>query len=323
MTVNNLPLVSVCVPAYNHEKYIADCIKSIVNQTYKNIELIIIDDGSSDSTFKKMQDLESMCKKRFVNVIFQTKQNEGICKTINKLYSLVHGKYIFQMASDDVSKPEAIDTLVAFLESHPDYALAVGDNDIIDGDGQRVYWDENRNNVYSARQAKYKTFGAFLRAHNPNIDFNSDEFGTYSTLFHGNYIPNGYLIRRDILEKTGPFTTDAPLEDWWFMLQVSKYAKIKYINRVLFSYRWHGANTVTNTIKMQKMSDKTAVYEWGLLKHAHFDGMMPDVKHVYHRERRRHFIHRFIYHRNRYDDIVTIKLFGFIKLKFHIKNKGF
>lgn len=319
MSTNSLPLVSVCIPAYNHEKYIADCIKSIINQTYKNIELIVIDDGSCDCTFKNMQDLESLCSKRFVNVIFQTKQNEGTCKTMNKLYSLAHGKYIFQMASDDVSKSETIDTLVDFLENHLDYALAVGDNDIIDGDGQLVYWDENRNNVRSVRKAKYKTFGAFLRAHHPNIDFNSNEFGTYSTLFYGNYIPNGYLIRRDILKKTGPFTTDAPLEDWWFMMQVSKYAKIKYINRVLFSYRWHGANTVTNTIKMQEINNKTATYEWDLLRHTHFDGMIPDVKKTYHRECRRRIIHRFIYHRKRSNDIVIIKLFGFIKLKFRKK----
>lgn len=319
MHTNSLPLVSVCIPAYNHERYITDCIKSIVNQTYKNIELIIIDDGSCDSMCKKIQVLKSLYKKRFVNIIFQKKQNEGTCKTINKLYSLARGKYIFQTASDDVSKPDAIDILVGFLENHPDYALAVGDNDIIDGDGQSVYWDENRNNVYSVRKAKYKTFGAFLRAHRPNIDFNSNEFGTYSTLFYGNYIPNGYLIRRDILKKIGPFTTEAPLEDWWFMMQISKYAKIKYLDRVLFSYRWHATNTAKNTKKMQQNHSKTAAYEWKMLQHTKFNGMMPDVKKTYHREYCRRLKHRFIYHRTCYNDIVTIKLFGCIKLKFRKK----
>lgn len=313
------PLVSVCIPAYNHERYIDDCIKSVIAQTYKNIELIIIDDGSCDSTFAKMKKLESACKKRFVRVHFETKQNEGTCGTINKLYSLVNGKYIFDMASDDVAKPNAIKTLVAFLESNPKYALAVGDNEIIDANGRRAYWDVSRNNVYSVRDAKYKTFGGFLQSQNPRIDFNSNDFGKYSTLFGTNYVPNGYLIRRDILNKTGPFTHDAPLEDWWFMMQISKYAKMKYINRILFSYRWHGANTMTQTVRVQSMAEKTAEYEWQTLRRTNFKNMMPDVRKTYINERRRRFIHRFIYHKSRAGDIVTVKLFGFIKLKHHKK----
>lgn len=321
MSINNAPLVSVCIPAYNHEKYIVDSVNSLVAQTYRNLELIIIDDGSCDSTFKKMKSLESLCKQRFVNVVFQTKQNEGVCETINKLYSQARGKYIFQMSSDDMPKPDAITTLVKFLENHSDYAMAVGDNDVIDGNGRRVYWDENRNNIYSEHDAKYKTFGAFFRACRPDVDFNSDMFGAYSTLFIGNYIPNGYLIRRDILKKIGLFTNDAPLEDWWFMLQVSKYSKIKYIDRVLLSYRWHGKNTSTDAIKMQEMFDKTAEYEWKLLQHANFKDMMPGVKKKYIRECRRRFIHRFIYHRMRLGNVVTIKLFGLVKFKYYKKQR--
>lgn len=312
---NKHPLVSVCIPSYNHEKYVTDCIKSIIAQTYDNIELIVIDDGSKDSTFTKIKKMESVCKKRFVNVVFKTKENEGTCKTVNKLNSIANGKYIYSIASDDMAKPEAIKTFVNFLESNPEYALVVGDDEIIDGDGKRAFWDAERNNVYDRKTAVYKTFGEFLKKQNRKIDFNSDEFGKYRTLFGNNYIPNGYLIRRDILEKTGQFTPDAPLEDWWLMLQISKYAKLKYIDKILFSYRWHGANTITNISRIKTMASKTAQYEWNYLKHSDFSGMMSDVKKTYFRELRRRFIHRFIYHKYRIDGNRVIKLFGIIKIK--------
>ena len=313
---NNLPLVSVCIPAYNHEKYVTDCLKSVIGQTYENIELIIIDDGSKDETKQKILDLMPDMEKRFVRVFFESQSNMGTCRTINKLYENTNGKYVYHIASDDMAKPDAISTLVDFLEANNEYALAVGDNEIIDGDGVRAFWDENRNNVYDVKDAKYLTFGDFLKKTNQRLDFSSEQFGTYSTLFGNNYVPNGYLVRYEILKKTGPLTPNAPLEDWWFMLQISKYAKMKYIDKVLFSYRWHGANTINNVERILSMFDKTAKYEWNLLKKLKFSGMLPDVRKTYRRECRRRFVHSFIYHRTQIDDKIVLRLFGFIHISY-------
>ena len=82
------PLVSVIIPAYNHEKYIQETIKSIINQTYYHIELIIINDGSKDTTWKKIQEMELECKNRFVTVYFATQENAGTCVTLNKLTAI-------------------------------------------------------------------------------------------------------------------------------------------------------------------------------------------------------------------------------------------
>lgn len=273
-------LVSVIIPAYNHEKYIQETIKSLIDQTYDNIELIIVDDGSMDETWEKIQQMRQICEKRFKKVIFEKQSNQGTCITLNKLINFTNGSYIYFIASDDVAKPDAIETELNFLLQHPDYALCVGDNEIIDSNSQICYFDNNHNIVYDKSRAEFYTFAQLLQSHT-NISFLSNKFGQYDKLYIENYIPNGYLIRKSILKKTGLFTTEAPLEDYWLMLQISKYAKMKFINKVLFSYRWHTHNTASNTEKMFEMTKKTREYEYKFLEKCNFDNMFPIVRKVY------------------------------------------
>ncbi len=258
-------LVSVIIPAYNHENYVQDTIKSIIEQTYQNIELLVIDDGSKDSTWQKIQEMKEVCENRFVRVHFETKENEGSCKTLNKLLSLAQGEFVYIIASDDLAKPNAIEKEVEFLVNNEDYALVVGDNEIIDSEGKIAYWDKNKNLVYSKEDADFVTVGALLAKYK-GFDFSTEKFGLYETIYLGNYIPNGYLIRKSIFEKIGQFTPEAPLEDFWLMLQISKYAKMKYLDEVLFSYRWHGANQMVNLERMYSITDRTMEYEQYILE---------------------------------------------------------
>ena len=272
------PVVSVLMPAYNHQNYVQDSIKSIINQTYQDIELIVVDDGSKDDTFNKILELKDECEKRFKSCSFETQQNKGTCETLNKLISKANGDYIYIIASDDLVKPCAIECLVEFLNSNPKYVLVVGDNEIIDSNGKNCYWDENRNNVYSKNEAKFLTFVDYLKYY-CNF-FNDKKFGTYESLQIGNYIPNGYLIRKSILDKVEPFSKEAPLEDYFLMLQLSKYAKFKYLNKVLFSYRWHGVNTITNIEKIEKYTNMVRQHEKEILSKLNFKNTLPDVERV-------------------------------------------
>jgi alpha-1,3-rhamnosyltransferase len=272
MPIDNLPLVSVVIASYNHQNYVQETIKSIVFQTYKNIELIIIDDGSTDSTFEKILEMESICRKRFVNVLFEKRKNLGVGATCNRLIELSCGKYIYYIASDDLAKPIAITEEVLFLEKHTDCALVVGNNEIIDEKGKVAYWDDTRNLTYNQDKACYKTFGDFL-----GINQLGSNFGSYLYLYRGNHIPNGYLVRKSIYDKTGLYNKDAPLDDWFMNLQISKYAKIKYINKILFSYRWHQSNTIKQTEKVQSMYDSTFLYENILLSKTDFKDVNKEV----------------------------------------------
>lgn len=264
--MNNNPLVSVIIPVYNHEKYVQTAIKSIIDQTYQNIQLLVIDDGSKDSSYQKVMELKEECEKRFPKTYFETKANEGSRATYNKLIEKAEGKYIYLIASDDISKPQAIEKEVEFLENNPDYVLAVGNNEVIDSEG-------NLQDVPTAKETLAKA---------RKIKFESEDFGNYSTLFLiGNHIPNGYLVRKEIFDKCGKFTNDAPLEDWWEMLQLSKYGKFKFIDEILFSYRIHGENTMLQSKHMRQMARQTFAHELKILKNADFSTMLPIVRKTY------------------------------------------
>ncbi len=244
------PLISVLIPAYNHDKYIAETIKSIIAQTYDNIELIIIDDGSKDNTFGIIKSMQSECEKRFKNIDFTTQENAGTSETLNKLVNKASGKYIYLIASDDVAKENAIETLCKTLENDGNIVLAVGDNEYIDNNSQTIYLNNNK-----------QTFGQKLQSSNKHVNFQDDSFGSYKSLVQGNYIPNGYLFRKSIIDKHAKFTKEAPLEDWYLHLQLSKHGKFKYIDKILFSYRWHDTNTVKNNERMNTFAKKTFLHE--------------------------------------------------------------
>lgn len=264
MNTKDFPLVSVLIPAYNHENYIQETIESIINQTYPNIELIILDDGSKDKTWEKITELKPKCENRFVKSLFETKQNEGTCITLNKLLKLSSGEFVYIIASDDLAKPQAIEEEVKFLQDNPDYALAVGDNEYVDSMGKQIFRTQKAF-TSNIKNAKYKTVKEFLSS-KLKIDFLSDDFGSYKTLYKENYIPNGYLIRKNIFETIGNFTKNAPLEDFWLMLQISKYKKMKYIDEILFSYRIHDTNTIGNSTRMRELTTQTRNYEQKLLE---------------------------------------------------------
>lgn len=264
MNTKDFPLVSVLIPAYNHENYIQETIESIINQTYPNIELIILDDGSKDKTWEKITELKPKCENRFVKIHFETKQNEGTCMTLNKLLKLSSGEFVYIIASDDLAKPQAIEKEVKFLQDNPDYSLAVGDNEYVDSMGKQIFRTQKAF-TSNIKNAKYKTVKEFLSS-KLKIDFLSDDFGSYKTLYKENYIPNGYLIRKNIFETIGNFTKNAPLEDFWLMLQISKYKKMKYIDEILFSYRIHDTNTIGNSTRMRELTTQTRNYEQKLLE---------------------------------------------------------
>lgn len=114
------PLVSVIIPCYNAEKYVEQAVRSIMTQTYKNLEILITDDCSTDSSFAILQKL---AKEDSRIKLFKNEQNQKIVRTLNTLVERANGKYIARMDADDISLQKRIEKQVEFMEANPDIAI--------------------------------------------------------------------------------------------------------------------------------------------------------------------------------------------------------
>lgn len=260
-------LISVCIPAYNHEKYVEQAIRSVLEQDYPHIELIVVDDCSQDDTWPIIKALEKECCETLERVVLKRNEiNLGTCDTYNKLCSLSTGEFFIPLASDDKLLPGALSALIKPMLDDNAIGVVVGQNLIMDGDGRICFWDKERNNVYTEEEAEWRTFNDFLKS-STGIDPFRSQFGIYAALLKSNHVVNGYLIRRKSLDKVLPFTEEAPLEDWWMHLQLTKITGYKAIDIATFCYRWHNTNTVRNRDLMLRIARQTLWYEWkSLLK---------------------------------------------------------
>lgn len=122
------PKVTVIVPSYNHKKFILETIKSVQSQTYKNIQLIIIDDGSTDGSADFLKFIVGLYQFQLV-----LKENEGLCRTINRGLALADGEYIVIIASDDFMPAGRItEQVLAFAGSN--YDVIAGGMTLVDQD---------------------------------------------------------------------------------------------------------------------------------------------------------------------------------------------
>ena len=128
-------LVSVIIPVYNVEKFVEQAIVSIIKQTYKHLEIIVIDDGSSDATYQIVADLASQDPRIR---LYKNERNLKIVKTLNRALSLAQGEYIARMDGDDISALDRIEKQVVFLESNPDYDLVGCSVILIDENGMEI-----------------------------------------------------------------------------------------------------------------------------------------------------------------------------------------
>ena len=126
------PLVSVIISTYNEEKYIAESIRSILLQDYPNIEIIIVDDASTDDTVRIIREMKSDKVRLYLN-----KENKKLAHNLNFAISKANGKYVARMDADDIAWKNRISEQVAYMEKHPDidvlaaFAKSFGDSTIL------------------------------------------------------------------------------------------------------------------------------------------------------------------------------------------------
>ena len=129
-SIGNFPLVSFVTPSFNTLKYIKDTISSIHNQSYPNLQHIIMDGGSNDGTVEYVNSLKE--------IVFISEKDKGQSNAINKAFDLCEGEIIGWLNSDDISNPGAIDYVVKYFDAHPEIEYIHSDVNVIDEEGQVI-----------------------------------------------------------------------------------------------------------------------------------------------------------------------------------------
>lgn len=218
------PLVSVIVPCFNHEKFVEQCIRSIVDQDYRNIELIVIDDGSKDGSVEKINELVPVCRARFARFEFRHRANKGLCATLNEALEWCKGEYVSPFASDDIALPHKTSYLVSKIMG-TDFAAVFG--------GVSVHGPN-----------------AYRRKKNERIIIHN-----FDELICGLNIPPApaALIRTSEILRAGLYKELLPIEDWYMWLKLTENGKtIASFPDVVALYRRHEGNMTNNLEKMQE-----------------------------------------------------------------------
>lgn len=226
-------LVSVVVPSYNHAEFLVKRMDSLLQQTYKHLEILVIDDCSTQENVAILRAYEQQPRVRMV--LHQT--NTGLVPVMNQGIAQTCGEYILFAQCDDDCEPEMIERLVQSLQAHPSAGIAFCRSLMIDENG-RVLGDDFslRESAFRARCAR----DALLRG---------EEMARF--LFHSCVIPNmsALLIRRDCFDTVGLLSLDyAVCVDWEFFFRVSTIYDTCYVAQPLNKFRQHAA-TVRSTAK--------------------------------------------------------------------------
>lgn len=212
--------VSVLMPVYNAEKYLAEAINSIISQTFRDWELLIINDGSTDSSLSIINGF-SDSRVRVIN----NESNIGLIKTLNKGIGLCNGQYIARMDADDISMPNRLALQVNFLDGNEDYILCGTNADVIDSDG--------------------KITGKIV---NPS----KSTFLQISLLFTNPFIHPSMMIRRNILTVNFFDENAIHVEDYELWTRLASQGQIANLELPLLQYRWHETNVSVKHSAMQE-----------------------------------------------------------------------
>jgi len=221
------PLLSVVIPSYNRADYIGETIESVLQQTYSNIEVVVIDDGSTDNTAQVVEPFAPR-----VRYIRQENAERGASR--NHGLRLAKGEYIAFLDSDDLWLPDKAERGIHFLRDRPGVGMLCTDAIEIDGEG-------NERRLLHARGYSGKVTGKLLQ----------NNFVIMPT----------HLARTSVVREIGGFREERKLsgsEDWEMWVRLSLVAEIAYIPQVTAKYRVHTANTMSSAEGMQRSMGRAA-----------------------------------------------------------------
>ena len=217
------PVVSVLMPSYNHEKYVEASVRSIMAQKGVPFELIVIDDGSTDSSPEILKRLHEELHFTYIH-----RENKGLMPTMHERLSLARGRYFCSFASDDMMPPGRLEAQSSYLEQHPEDPMCFGQIILMDSAGRHGNTPDPR----------------YTRSI-PRLTF--DEFFLGKKEVHG----CTEMIRLDVFCEMGGYDPEYPFEDFpqWLKF-LHKYGSLPVLPAVCCYYRQHGNNMSLNNTLM-------------------------------------------------------------------------
>lgn len=205
------PLVSIICLCYNHEKYVKETLVSVWKQTYRNIEVIIVDDASRDGSVGVIRQFLAGHPAEFsVKTIF-LENNLGNCAAFNRGWRMASGKYVIDLATDDIMLPERIEKQVTYFESLPDdYGVVFTESQYIDEKGHRLHF-------HFAEQYQH------IRPV-PTGDVYQDVLARY-------FISSPtMMVRNEVLQRLNGYDEKLAYEDFDFWVRSARHYKYAYLN---------------------------------------------------------------------------------------------
>lgn len=211
------PRVSVVIPAYNHERYVGEAIQSVLDQTFQDFELIIINDGSTDNTESEI------LKFKDNRIRYYSQENRGLSATLNRGIELARGEYFNFLPSDDAFFPKKLEIQLKAFDKSKEIGIVFSYQLVIDAEGREVKDD-------------------------PIVDWFQVHFETkeeiFPALFERDFLsaPTA-LIQIECFRRVGLFDESLKTtQDYDLWMRILKYYDLRLIKKSLLKFRWHGAN---------------------------------------------------------------------------------
>ncbi len=249
MANENLPLVSILVPAYNHERFVLRCLDSVLEDPYPAKELVVIDDGSVDGTAAKIAGWVARHEGQ-LPVTFLHRENRGVAATLNELAALAGGEFLRLGASDDFLLPGGTEALVRYLQAHPRKSAAIGDSIVVDRYGNRLH-ASGMCGLHGADKRLYATDEGIRRA-------------VIAQWAIGGPVA---LLRRHVPMQVAGWTEGLRIDDWDFFLRLVACDALGFVDVPVCAYRLHDANLsktrhvatrVANLTESQRVAENRA-----------------------------------------------------------------
>jgi len=254
-------MVSIIIPNYNHSKFLKSRIESVLNQTYQDIELIILDDNSSDDSLKIISSYKYHPK--ISSIVFNNTNSGSVFKQWEKGISLSKGKYIWIAESDDYADINFLEKLVPIMESNLSIGLSYCNSVIVNEHDEflNLSCAQMRNQSFKTNKWNFSHINEGLNEISENL-FNNCTINNASAV----------LLRKSALKGVFPMPYDFKfIGDWYCYLKICTEHKLFYLNEDLNYYRWHSNNASKNLYRNQ-----TNIYEYFLL----YDWMLENLSFI-------------------------------------------